>query len=497
MKRIIKSIILFVLAISIIIPSVVIAADFIDVGEDKWYKEAVDYVTEKGYFSGTSKDTFQPKTEMTRAMFVTVLAALSGEDLSTFKIIKFTDVKEESWYNAAVAWAFSKGIVTGTSDSTFSPKVSINRQEACVMLCKYIEHYDYSLSVNGEALKATDDDNISSWAKESVYKISSYGIMTGKGNGVFDPKGTATRAEVAQMIMKLDMAINESKSLNVSEVEIVIDGLEKTTRILHVSDSHITLTDSNDFYDAVKYQETRRAMFESEVTDGVSATQRFDRIFGYAESNDIDLIALTGDIIDAPTSGNLNYFKNKLKETEVDHLYAFGNHDWTAEWLNSSLGGYQSSAQWEKHVPLFTDGIIEKGEEKIAVREYDGFTVIAVDNSNNQISAEQYSQLFNYLDAKTPIILMLHVPVYVESMESDVSAVWGKPILMGAPATNPTNYTQMFCNMLKSKSSPVVAILAGHIHMDHVDDLSEKNDTVQYTLGASFKGDIRVLNIHG
>ena len=68
---------------------------------------------------------------------------------------------------------------------------------------------------------------------------------------------------------------------------------------------------------------------------------------------------------------------------------------------------------------------------------------------------------------------------------------------MGAPATNPTNTTQMFCSMVKSKSSPVVAILAGHVHMDHVDKVSDKNNAVQYTLGASFKGDVRVLNIHG
>lgn len=496
MKRIIKSVLLFVLAFAITLPSFIIAAEFIDVADGKWYKEAVDYVTEKGYFSGTSQNTFEPKMEMTRAMFVTVLAALSGDDINGLSITNFADVKEGSWYNAAVAWAFSKGIVSGTSETSFSPKASINRQEACVMLCKYIDHYGYVLSVSSDNAKAADDDKISSWAKESVYKISNYGIMTGKGNGVFDPKGTATRAEVAQMIMKLDMAISESKMLNVDEVEIVIEGLEKSTKIIHVSDSHLTLTDSNDFFDAVNYQKTREEMFMSEVTDGVTATQRFDRVIGYAEANDVDLIALSGDIVDAPTSGNLKYFKNKMNATEIDHLYAFGNHDWTASWLDATLGGYQSNAQWDKHVPMFNE-IIGEGEEKIAVREYDGFTVIAVDNSNNQISQEQYAQLFPYLEAKTPIILMMHVPLYIESMESDVSAVWGKPILMGAPATNPTNTTQMFCNMLKSKSSPVVAILAGHIHMDHIDDVSDKNNAVQYTLGASFKGDVRVFNIHG
>ncbi|MBQ3100873.1 MAG: S-layer homology domain-containing protein [Clostridia bacterium] len=496
MKRIIRTILLFVLVFALAVPSIIIAADFVDVAEGKWYEEAVEYVTEKGYFSGTSQNTFEPKTEMTRAMFVTVLAALSGENLDGFKIIKFADVKEGSWYNAAVAWAFAKGIVSGTSETAFSPKASINRQEACVMLCKYIDCYGYTLTVDGSDFIASDDDKISSWAKESVYKINSYGIMTGKGEGVFDPKGTATRAEVAQMIMKLDMAISETKMLNVDEVEIIIEGLEKSTKIMHVSDSHLTLTDSSDTIDAVNYQKTREEMFMSEVTDGVTATQRFDRVIKYAETNEIDLIALSGDIVDAPTWGNINYFKNKMNSTEVDHLYAFGNHDWTASWLDATLGGYQSNAQWDKHTPMFNE-VIGEGEEKIAVREYDGFTVIAVDNSNNQISAEQYAQIFPYLEGKTPIILMMHVPLYIESMESDVSAVWGKPILMGAPATNPTNTTQMFCNILKSKSSPVVAILAGHIHMDHVDDVSDNNDAVQYTLGASFKGDIRVLNIHG
>ncbi len=496
MNRFLKPAVALVLAFALLVPIFTIAADFNDIADGKWYSEAVSYVTDKGYFSGMTENTFEPKTQMSRAMFVTVLAALSGEDISDLKIIKFSDVSENSWYNAPVAWAFGRGIVSGTSDTTFSPKAPINRQEVCVMLCKYIDNFGYKLKETVKNPVASDDASISSWAKKSVYSISSYGIMTGKGNNVFDPKGTATRAEVAQMIMKLDRAIENSSTLIVDEVDIFIDGLEKTTRIMHVSDTHVTLTDENDVEDAVKYQDIRSEMFASEVIDGVTDTERFEELFAYADNNNVDLLALTGDIIDAPTSGNLNYFKNMLKNNKTDHLYALGNHDWTAEWLNSTHGGYQSQQQWDLHIPMF-DGIIAEEEEKVAVREFDGFNVVAIDNSDNQISAAQFAEVFNYLDSTTPLILLMHVPMYVESMEADVTAMWGKAILMGAPATNPTQYTQMFCNMVKSKSSPVVAVLAGHVHMDHVDDLSENNDAVQYTLGASFKGYTRILNIHG
>lgn len=497
MKKTFKFITVFIAILSMLIPTFSAAAVFTDVPEGKWYSEAVDYVTEKGYFSGMSATTFEPKTDMSRAMFVTMLAAISGEDISSYTAEKFNDVRADSWYNSAVGWANENGIVNGTSDTSFSPKSPINRQEVCVMLCKYIEYRGYYLSNEIEYTEVSDHNSISEWAKDSVYEIKGYGIVTGKDNNMFDPKGTATRAEVAQMIMKLDMAIENQFDLYIDEIDITINGVTDPVKIFHVSDTHITLTDEEDPAAAVTYQNSRGSLFAGEITDGVSSVERFDQYFKYAEVNDVDLIALTGDIIDAPSSGNLNYFKTALNNTTVDHLYSFGNHDWTATWLDGQLGGYQSQAQWNLNVPKFYDGIITSGEEKIAVRKFDGFTVIAVDNSNNQIDAAQYAILFNYLQGDTPIILMMHVPMYLDTMVEDVSSMWGSPILMGSPTTNPNNYTQMFCAMLNEKNSPVVAILAGHVHMDHVDDVSPNNDTVQYTLGASYKGFARLFNIHG
>lgn len=498
MKRILKSVTAVFLVLVMLVPGVSFAKTFTDVGEGKWYTDAVNYVTEKGYFTGTTQTTFEPKTIMSRAMFVTILAAHSGDDISSFSADQFRDVSSTSWYDKAVGWAYENQIVSGVSEDMFAPKASVTRQEVCLMLDKYIAYRGYTLYGKNYEI-SSDDASISSWAKKSVYEIKGYGVVTGKEGNRIDPKGIATRAEVAQMMMKLDEVIKRCKGLNIDVVDIKIEGMTKDVKILHVSDTHVTLTDLNDPEAAVEYQNARKALFAAEIADEVDSKERFDNYFDFADGIGADLVALTGDIIDAPTSGNLNHFKATLEKSKVDHLYAFGNHDWTAEWLNATHGGYQSRQQRDLHVPMF-DGIIGEGEADVAVRDFGEFKVIAIDNSDNQVSAAQLQAVYEHLDGSgddKPVILLMHVPLYIESMVNDVVGMWGNAILMGSPSTNPTYQTRMFCQLLESDQSPVVAILAGHVHMDHVDDVSARNDTVQYTLGASYQGYARVFNIHG
>lgn len=497
MIRFFKTMIAFLLIVMMLVPGVSFAKTYIDVAEGKWYTDAVNYVTDKGYFTGTSETTFEPKTIMSRAMFVTILAAHSGDDIDGLSADQFSDVPADSWYDAPIGWAYENQIVSGVSNNSFAPKSAVTRQEVCLMLDKYIAYRGYALYGSDVEL-SNDDADISAWAKNAVYKIKSYGVITGKDGNMIDPKGIATRSKVAQMIMKLDDIIEKCKNLNVDVVDIKIDGLTESFKILHLSDTHVTLTDSNDPQAAVDYQNQREALFASEIADSVDSKERFNQFFDFAEGIDANLIALTGDIIDAPTSGNLNCFKNALENSSVDHLYAFGNHDWTADWLNSSLGGYQSQMQRDLHIPMF-EGIIAQDEQYVAIREFDAFKVIAVDNSNNQISAQQLQILYDHLDGSEddkPVILLMHVPLYIDSMVNDVVGMWGNAILMGSPSTNPTMQTQMFCQLLMDANSPVVAILAGHVHMDHVDDVSARNDTVQYTLGASYQGYARIFNLH-
>ena len=200
MKRILKSVTAVFLVLVMLVPGVSFAKTFTDVGEGKWYTDAVNYVTEKGYFTGTTQTTFEPKTIMSRAMFVTILAAHSGDDISSFSADQFRDVSSTSWYDKAVGWAYENQIVSGVSEDMFAPKASVTRQEVCLMLDKYIAYRGYTLYGKNYEI-SSDDASISSWAKKSVYEIKGYGVVTGKEGNRIDPKGIATRAEVAAMFM--------------------------------------------------------------------------------------------------------------------------------------------------------------------------------------------------------------------------------------------------------------------------------------------------------
>ena len=92
---------------------------------------------------------------------------------------------------------------------------------------------------------------------------------------------------------------------------------------------------------------------------------------------------------------------------------------------------------------------------------------------------------------------MLHVPVSCETAVADVTNMWGRDIAIGSAALNPNAGTKQFVDFIRSEESSVVAILAGHTHLTHIDDVSPNNDTVQYTLGASFEGYTRIFEIAG
>lgn len=170
---------------------------FSDVASDKWYANSVDFVTSRELFSGTSNTAFSPSNAMNRAMLTTVLYRLAGEP-STEKTTQFTDVKDNQYYADAVAWASKNSIVTGTSKDKFSPNNSITREQIATILYRYSGSPESKQTLDS----FTDASSVSSYATNAVKWAVEKGILSGKGNGKLDPKATATRAEVATMIMR-------------------------------------------------------------------------------------------------------------------------------------------------------------------------------------------------------------------------------------------------------------------------------------------------------
>lgn len=175
---------------------------FEDVKTDAWYGDAAEFAYSNGIINGMNDYTFAPNGTLTRAQFVTMLANIENADLSAYSTNQFTDVKPSHWYSGAVAWAYERGIVSGTSDTAFSPNMQINRQTIARIMALYMQSKGYSVEVNANILdKFTDKNSIASWAAEEMKYIVSAGIISGMTENTVAPLGVVTRAQAARILM--------------------------------------------------------------------------------------------------------------------------------------------------------------------------------------------------------------------------------------------------------------------------------------------------------
>ena len=182
--------------------------------ENHWAKDNILFVVSRGLLNGTSETTFSPNTGMTRGMFVTALGRLAGVDPADYQSGKFTDVKADAYYAPYVNWAAKTGIVSGTTDTTFAPDTNINREQMAVIMKNYAVKLGYTVPKALEAVTFADNASISSWAKEAVESMQQAGILAGKTNNRFDPAGTATRAEVATVLRRFVEIIIDPQTAN-------------------------------------------------------------------------------------------------------------------------------------------------------------------------------------------------------------------------------------------------------------------------------------------
>lgn len=168
-----------------------------------WAMQEIAAAADKGWFSGVSDDAFDPNGSLTRAMFITALGRLAGVDAASSGGAAFADVSQSAYYAPYVAWAVQNGIASGATDSTFAPEEMITREEIAVMLYRYMQYAGIS-STRAEQTAFSDQDEISAWAQSAVNVCVAVGLMSGRDGNQFAPKGTATRAEAASVLVRLD-----------------------------------------------------------------------------------------------------------------------------------------------------------------------------------------------------------------------------------------------------------------------------------------------------
>ena len=174
---------------------------FTDVTSRDWFYDAVVYVYDKGMMEGTTDTTFAPTMNLTRSMIAQVLYNLE-ERPEAPGAAGFPDVAAGAWYADAVNWAAARGIVKGYDTGAFGPEDSVTREQLAAILYRYAQAKGYDTTQGGMAVREfSDSASISDWAQTAMSWAVNAQVLSGKGNGVLDPQGTATRAEVAQMLM--------------------------------------------------------------------------------------------------------------------------------------------------------------------------------------------------------------------------------------------------------------------------------------------------------
>ena len=171
-----------------------------DVDTARWYHSAIDYVLTYDMMVGTSNNTFEPNTKLTRSMLVQVLYNLEGKP--TGGSASFTDVAANAWYAPAVKWAASQNLVGGYGNGKFGPNDAITREQAAAILYRYAQYQKKDVSTSGSLSGFTDSAKLSGWAKNAMQWAVGTGLITGKDGGRLDPAGTATRAEIAAIFQR-------------------------------------------------------------------------------------------------------------------------------------------------------------------------------------------------------------------------------------------------------------------------------------------------------
>lgn len=162
---------------------------FYDLDASRWYHEAIDWAYSLGLMNGTTKSTFGPNAAATRAQTWTMLARIAGQDTG----------RSVTWYEVGQKWAMGLGITDGTN-----PMGSLTREQLAAMLYRYVG----SPAVNG-TLTFTDSANVSTWARNAMIWAVQNGILDGVGGNRLNPKGTTTRAQAAAIFMRFSKLINK------------------------------------------------------------------------------------------------------------------------------------------------------------------------------------------------------------------------------------------------------------------------------------------------
>ncbi len=173
---------------------------FSDVKKDDWHYESVKYVYENNLMQGTGGG-FEPESKMSRAMLVTVLYRMANPENNENKH-SFSDVPQGQWYSDAIAWASANEIVNGISSTEFAPDSDISREQMALIIYRFAKLQGYDIDDKADISSFADTNDVSDWALDALCWANKTELVNGTSETTLSPKATATRAQVAAILMR-------------------------------------------------------------------------------------------------------------------------------------------------------------------------------------------------------------------------------------------------------------------------------------------------------
>lgn len=277
---------------------------------------------------------------------------------------------------------------------------------------------------------------------------------------------------------------------NIVEETLVIEGLTQEYDILFLTDTHMVVSSPEDSEQETANAAERAPGFVDDMS--VSSAEQFPAWMAYATEQQVDGVLLGGDIIDTPSQGNLEYLQKHLNTLSVPYLYTLGNHDWTYPWE------YMTEAGKAEYLPLLE--AMMQGNTAIQRLDIGELTVVAVDNSSGQVNGAALEAYQEILAEGRPTIVMVHVPFMTQSVLGRSREVWSSPVVIGAGnygGIYPNSESEAFVEMTTAVGSPVVAVLAGHVHFYDKDYIEGEKNVLQLVGDGGYKRQGLLLHISG
>ncbi|MDF2651351.1 MAG: metallophosphoesterase [Paenibacillus sp.] len=294
------------------------------------------------------------------------------------------------------------------------------------------------------------------------------------------------------------MYIEHLENDNVYETIIMVEGLETTITLLHVTDSHMSDLNEKDKRFIESKENFQKFYEDRNWTTTIKTRENFQNSLTLSKKMNADCVVFTGDIIHFPSSENIEATQNDLKLIGLPYLYTLGNHDWHY----SHLEQWNDETRAVNYSKFFE---LTNGNPAYQMLEVSGIRLIAIDNSNYQISEQQLLFFKEQLVTEKPCLLFMHIPIYIPSLEADVVQRWKAPIMMAAKGWKRDTMekwsvravdesTREFCELLtEGKADNLIAIFCGHVHMPHKDEF--RKGRFQYVTKPGYEEGYRIIKL--